>query len=178
MRVRSLDQEDRNRIRRLVRQRGTFTAQEIKVAMELVDDALHHGESSDYRILCAVEGTRVLAGYICFGLIPMTDRCYDLYWIVVDKKHAGQGVGANLLEEMERRVGAKKGRHIYVETSSTPAYEAARAFYAKHGYRPVSQLNDFYRHGDHKMIFKKEVCGHVRGKVKTAGAGENPRRNR
>ena len=173
MRVRPLVQEDRNRIRRLVSQRGTFTTQETKVAMELVDDVLHHGEKSDYRILCATEGPRVLAGYICFGLIPMTDKCYDLYWIVVDQKYAGQGVGGTLLQEMEKLVARKRGRHIYVETSSTPGYDAARAFYKKHGYRPVCALNDFYRQDDHKLIFMKEVYGHVRGKSKTGSVGEN-----
>lgn len=178
MLVRSLVQEDRSSIRRLVSQRGTFTTQEIKVAMELVDDALRHGEKSDYRILCAMEGPRVVSGYICFGLIPMTDKCYDLYWIVVDKKYAGQGVGGKLLEEMERLVAGKKGRHIYVETSSTHGYEAARAFYMKHGYGPVCTLNDFYRQGDHKLVFMKEVCGNAHGKGKTVCTGKNPRRDR
>jgi len=178
MLVRPLVQEDRSRIRRLVSQRGTFTTQEIKVAMELVDDALRHGEKSDYRILCALEGPRVLAGYICFGLIPMTENCYDLYWLVVDKKYARQGVGGKLLQEMEKLVAGKRGRHIYVETSSTPGYEAARAFYVKHGYRPVCRLKDFYRQGDHKMIFMKEVCGNAHGKGKTDPIGKDPRRDR
>jgi ribosomal protein S18 acetylase RimI-like enzyme len=173
MRVRPLLQEDRNRIRRLVSQRGIFTPQELKVAMELVDDVLHHGGESDYRILCAVEGPRALVGYICFGLIPMTDRCYDLYWIVVDQKYAGQEVGGTLLQEMEKLVAGKRGRHIYVETSSTREYEAARAFYRKHGYRRVCTLSDFYRQDDHKLIFMKEVCGHVSGKRKTGSAGED-----
>ena len=145
--------------------------------MELVDDVLRHGEKSDYRILCAMEGPRVLTGYICFGLIPMTDKCYDLYWIVVDKKYAGQGVGGELLQEMEKLVAGKRGRHLYVETSSTPAYKAARAFYKKHGYRPVCTLNHFYRQGDHKVVFMKEVCGHVRGKIKTGSVGENLQRD-
>jgi ribosomal protein S18 acetylase RimI-like enzyme len=171
MLVRPVVQEDKKKIHQLLSQRGIFNTQEIKVAMELVDDILRHGERSDYRILCATEGSRVLAGYICFGLVPMTEKCYDIYWIVVDKKFSRQGVGKELLRQMEKRVAGKRGRHIYVETSSTPGYEAARSFYKKHGYRRVCTLNDFYRQDDHKLIFMKEVCGHVRGKIKTGSVG-------
>jgi len=46
-----------------------------------------------------------------------------------------------------------------VETSSTPPYEPARSFYERYGYQTVGSLMDFYREGDHKMIFMKEVCG-------------------
>ena len=51
----------------------------------------------------------------------------------------------------------KGARRIYVDTSSTPLYEPARSFYEKHGYHVACLLKDFYREGDHKMIFMKEV---------------------
>ena len=177
MLIRPLVQEDRGKIRRLIGQRKIFTAKEIKVAMELVDDALHHGKKSDYRILCAMQGSRIFAGYICFGPIPLTEKCYDLYWIAVNKKYARRGIGENLLRHMENIITGERGRQIYIETSSSPGYEAARAFYIKHGYRPICTVNDFYRQGDHKLIFVKEVDNNVRSKRKIRSTGKNPQHN-
>jgi ribosomal protein S18 acetylase RimI-like enzyme len=155
--VRRLVPYDRQGIRRLVEQRGTFNEAEIRVALELVEEALSNPERSEYHFLCAADTQGALTGYICFGPIPMTENCYDLYWIVVDKGCSRQGVGGKLVREMESILRRKRARRVYVDTSSTPAYAAARSFYVKSGYRPVCILDDFYRQGDHKMIFTKEI---------------------
>ena len=157
MKIRSLLRQDRDDIDRLLKQRETFNEQEIRVAMELVDESLKDPENEDYRFLCAIDNCRSLAGYICYGPIPMTDGCYDLYWIAVDERYSRQGVGRKLLEKMEAILGEENARRIYIDTSSTPPYQAARAFYEKYGYRPACVLEDFYRHGDHKLIWMKEV---------------------
>jgi len=86
--IRGLLQHDRQGIRRLVEQRGTFNEAEIGVALELVEEALRHPVGSEYRFLCATNMQNELAGYLCFGPIPMTENCYDLYWIVVDKGYS------------------------------------------------------------------------------------------
>ncbi len=161
MEIRPLVEQDRDHIRQLVEQRETFSEQEIHVAMELVDEALRYPEKNEYHILCAIKGLHSVAGYICFGPIPMADDCYDLYWIVVHSQYSRQGVGGKLLEQMETVVTGKNARRIYVDTSSSPPYRPARAFYEKYGYRLECVLNDFYRPGDHKMIFMKELAGNV-----------------
>ena len=81
------------------------------------------------------------------------------YWIVVGRGYARRGLGKRLLECMESWAAQDGIRRIYVETSSSPPYEAARAFYEKHGYLLACVLEDFYRKGDHKMTFMKET-GH------------------
>jgi len=154
--IRSLLQKDRQGIRRLIEQRGTFNEAEIEVALELLEEALRHPDESEYRFLCATHMQNELAGYVCFGPIPMTEHCYDLYWIVVDIACSRQGVGKRLLVEMEDRLRGVNARRIYIDTSSTQAYAAARSFYGKNGYRPVCVLDDFYRKDDHKIIFVKE----------------------
>lgn len=155
--IRSLIPEDKPKIRRIVEQMGTFNKEEIRVAMELLDEALSYPERQDYYVRCAVDELGSLAGYICFGPIPMTDGCYDLYWIAVDERFCRQGVGGKLLEHMEDFVVKKEARRIYVDTSSTPGYEATRSFYEKHGYRVACVLDSFYRQGDDKIIFAKGV---------------------
>jgi len=159
MKIRPLIFHDREKILRLLRQRSIFNEEEIQVALEIIDDTLRQHEKQDYQVFCAFNGNGGLAGYICFGPVPMTDGCYDLYWIVVDEKFSRNGVGGKLLGFMEEFVAREGARRIYVETSSTPPYEPARSFYERYGYQTVGSLMDFYREGDHKMIFMKEVCG-------------------
>jgi len=159
MKIRPLIFHDREKILRLLRQRSVFNEKEIQVALEIIDDTLRQHEKKDYQVFCAFDGNGGLAGYICFGPVPMTDDCYDLYWVVADDKFSRNGVGGKLLGFMEEFVTREGARRIYVETSSTSPYEPARSLYKKHGYQMVCLLMDFYREGDHKMIFMKEVCG-------------------
>lgn len=157
MLIRPLNLQDRNKIRPILCQGDTFNESEVQVAMELVDEVLNNPANRDYLIYSAVYPAEVFAGYICFGPIPMTAYCYDLYWIAVDRQFSKKGVGSRLVEFMEADIRRNIGKHIYVDTSSTPAYAPARSFYERHGYRPVCTLNDFFKKGDHKIIFRKEL---------------------
>ena len=157
MDVRPAARHDREGIERLLRRRGTFNEAEIDVALELIDKTLDRPEGKDYQVFCAFDSDENLMGYLCFGPIPMTEDCYDLYWIVVDDRFSRGGVGRKLLEFMEEVVRSKGARRVYVETSSTAPYTSARSFYEKCGYRKACVLEDFYRDGDHKVIFMKEV---------------------
>lgn len=125
--------------------------------MEVIEDSLLYPEKEEYYTFCALNVSGKLAGFICFGPIPMTDGCYDLYWIAVDEKFSRNGVGEKLLKKMEDFAMNEKARRIYSDTSSTDPYAAARSFYKKHGFGVIAVLNDFYRKGDHKMIFMKTL---------------------
>jgi ribosomal protein S18 acetylase RimI-like enzyme len=155
--IRFLVSRDKEDILRVLQQRGAFNEQEILVGMELLDLTLSHPEQQDYHIYCAFDDA-LFAGYICFGPIPMTEGCFDLYWIAVDEKVARKGIGGKLLQFMEEFIGRRQARRIYLDTSSTSPYEPARSFYLKHGFELVSVLEDYYRVGDHKMIFMKEMA--------------------
>lgn len=157
MTIRPIIPQDKEKLFRLVSKRGTFNAQEIEVAMEVIDDSLFHPEKEEYYTFCALNDSKEIAGFICFGPIPMTEGCYDLYWIAVDKKFARNGVGKMLLKKMEDFVLNEKARRIYSDTSSTVPYAAARSFYEKNGFVLIALLQDFYRIGDHKMIFMKTL---------------------
>jgi len=157
MLIRPLELKDRDAIARILCQGDTFTEKEIQVALELVDDVLKHPSHLDYHIYSAVLPPETVAGFICFGPVPLTDDSFDLYWIAVDNRQFKNGIGSRLVAFMEDIVRGKAGRQIYVDTSSTPPYAAARSFYEKYGYRIVCVLDDFYRHGDHKVQFQKKL---------------------
>jgi len=149
---------DPDRIRRLVKATGFFNAGETEVAGELAEERLARGESTGYHFLIA-EARGRLAGYACFGPVPMTASSFDLYWIAVDPAVQGKGLGRTLLAEVETRVRSAGGTRIFVETSLRSQYETTRTFYEKNGYRLESILEDFYAPGDGKATYSKRLAG-------------------
>jgi ribosomal protein S18 acetylase RimI-like enzyme len=145
---------DRAQIRDLVHATGFFHAEEVDLAVELVDEWLAKGASSGYEFVIAEQDGRIV-GYTCFGLIPCTQSSYDLYWIAVHPKAQGQGLGRRLNAETERRIRERSGTRIYAETSSRPQYRSTRAFYERTGYRLAEMLEDFYAPGDGRATYLK-----------------------
>ena len=155
--IKPITHHDRMKILSLLRQTGVFNESEITVAMEIVDLVLARKDGGDYQTFSSYDDMGRFRGYICFGPIPMTDRRYDLYWIAIDPQVRGSGVAAELVGFMEKQVARQGGGKIYVDTASTPPYTPARRFYEKQGYTRVCTLDDFYREGDSKVIFMKNI---------------------
>jgi ribosomal protein S18 acetylase RimI-like enzyme len=158
--VRALRAEDRDAVRRILESAGTFTADEVAVALELVDEWLEQGEASGYLtfVLEAVEGDeRVVRGYVCLGPTPMTRGTYDLYWIAVDRASRGRGHGRRLLAFAEEEVARRGGRLLLIETSSQETYGGTVRFYETSGYTLEARLRDYYKPGDDKLIFVKRL---------------------
>ena len=149
--------EDLAQIKQILSDRGNFVEVEIEVAMEVCFEAATH-PFQEYYGYCAKDRDKV-AGFIVFGLIPMTDRCWDLYWIAVAPSFARQGVGLMLAQYMETIIAELKGRQIHIDTSSLPSYLPACRFYEKNGFSLEARLNDFYRVGDDKLIYVKGLSG-------------------
>lgn len=149
---RGLETADRGPVEELIRATGFFNAEEIEVAMELVDDRLAQGEASHYRFLVGeVDGE--VGGYACWGPIPGSQESADLYWIVVHPCFQGRGVGAALLKAAEDWMSTAGRTRVYVETSTRPQYLPTRAFYLACGYHLAAEFPDFYAPGDGKAVF-------------------------
>lgn len=145
---------DSQAVRIIVASSEFFSADEIDIAVELIDDRLTSGEASHYRFIFADSGD-VPVGYACYGRIPGTQSSFDLYWIAVRHDHRHAGIGRRLLAESERLIGADGGTRVYVETSSRAQYEPTRQFYLRNGYAIASTLEDFYAPGDGKVTLVK-----------------------
>jgi len=159
LRIRPLAARDRARILELVTATGNFTAAEIDVAMEVVDEALADPAfpRGDYRAYVAEDGDGRVAGYECHGPTPLTEGTYDLYWIAVDPAFQGAGFGRALLAFAEADVRATGGRLLLIETSSQESYGATIRFYEKSGYPLAARIKGYYRPGDDKLIFAKQL---------------------
>jgi acetoin utilization deacetylase AcuC-like enzyme/ribosomal protein S18 acetylase RimI-like enzyme len=149
---------DREAVRSLVAAAGVFSTQEATIAAELVEERLARGTDCGYWLIFAELGER-LAGYSCYGPIPGTEGRFDLYWIAVRPEHRRSGIGRELLRRTEEGIKAHGGRRLYIDTSASEQYEAARRFYRASGYRKVAELPDFFRDGDGKVIYAKALTG-------------------
>lgn len=156
-RLRNLTSADRARVEEITRAVRRFREDEIPVALEVFDAAVHSNPDGSYHVLGAELDAR-LVGWICWGPTPCTLGTYDLYWMAVDPAVQGSGVGTALLTEMERRLSGL-ARLIVVETAGRPDYAATRAFYQARGYAAVSTIPDFYAPGDDQVVFVKKVRG-------------------
>jgi ribosomal protein S18 acetylase RimI-like enzyme len=153
--LRELRPGDRGSIERILRATGMFTEEEVAVALELVDDGLGPA-AGGYRFIVSEQDGEV-AGYACFGLCPMTDRTWDLYWIAIDPPRHGRGHGVALVRGVEDAVRAEGARLLLVETAGKPEYAPTRAFYDRIGYPEGARIRDFYRDGDDKVIYVKRI---------------------
>jgi GNAT superfamily N-acetyltransferase len=144
-------------VRHLAQGSGGFSAGEVEIAVELVQERLARGlAASGYHFVFAEEGGEP-KGYACHGPIPLTAASWDLQWIAVPQNVQGKGVGRRLMAEVERRAKAFGATHIYIDTSGRADYARSRAFYEAAGYRLAANLPDFYAPGDAKLIFAKRL---------------------
>jgi ribosomal protein S18 acetylase RimI-like enzyme len=151
--IRPIIHEDRAQLIDIIKQQVNFLQCEIDIATEVIDATFNPAD--DYQALAAVDKEQHVLGFISFGPIPLTENRFDIYWIAVDPAKGRHGIGTLLLREMEKRLQQAGSGHIYVETSSTKGYTPAQLFYEKNNYQLISQLKDFYRNGDDRMIFRK-----------------------
>ncbi len=152
----SVTAEDSACIRALVAGTGMFSAAEVDIAAELVDERVAKGRASGYEFVIAEQGGRLI-GYSCYGPTPATQDTVDLYWIVVSADVQGQGIGRQILARTEAAARQIGGRRLYVDTSGTGKYAPTRAYYRRTGFRKVAELPDFYAAGDSKVILVKDI---------------------
>jgi ribosomal protein S18 acetylase RimI-like enzyme len=158
----SVGAADGEAVRSLVARTGFFRPEEIEVAVELVCERLARGPACGYEFLFAErtgqsEPARELIGYACYGPIACTLGSYDLYWIAVDPRWQGLGLGRRLLVEAESRMAAAGAQQVYIDTSGRQQYSPTRAFYERSGYQVAGRLSDFYAPGDDRVIYVKRV---------------------
>ena len=144
MNIRPAELKDRERIQEILAACMLFTEEEVRCAVELVDIFLDldHPESAVYQT-AVVEDFGLVHGYVTFGPTPLTEGVYDLYWIAVDPKQQGRGLGQILLRFVENEVKVRNGRMLLIETSSKGSYASTMRFYERAGYAEISRIKDF-----------------------------------
>ena len=145
---------DPTSIRKLVEYSAVFNEIEVNIAGELAEAVLD-GSDTSYKFIFLRDPSGTPVAYSCYGEIPLTDKRYDLYWIVVSPDYQNLGLAKHLMDETNKDVVALGGKQIYAETSGTQLYAPARSFYLKNDFTLVALYPNFYRDGDDKVVFVK-----------------------
>lgn len=135
---------------------GLFTEEERGCARELFDIYLKE-KNGDYIFVIAVGADGLTVGYLCYGRAAFAQGVYDIYWIVVDPEARGNGVGRSLIEHIESLLKKLGARLMVAETSGIASYEGTRGFYRRCGFREEARIRDFFRPGDDKIIYVKDI---------------------
>ncbi len=93
-------------------------------------------------LLVAIDGGSVV-GFAWLITTRALDRSAYLRLLLVADGRRSRGVGKALLERAERKVRARKCRHLALLVTTTN--RRARVFYERHGYRHVGDLAGFVR---------------------------------
>ena len=163
--LRELRAADRAPLAALLRATAAFTDEEVGVALELIDVELARTQArpDDYRFFVAETGSDgappAVAGYVCYGRASMSDGVYDVYWIAVEPRAQGLGVGRRLLRAVEEDVARRGGRTILIETGGKESYAPTRRFYESAGYSEIARIPDFFRVGDDRVTYARRVTG-------------------
>jgi ribosomal protein S18 acetylase RimI-like enzyme len=146
--------EDKSALMEILGHTPEFKPSEVSVAEEVIDSYLHNPDS--YNIFIASTGADIV-GFICYGLTPLTEATWDIYWLVVSPDRQGQGVGSTLMTSAEEKIKKCGGRLVIIETSAKPGYKKTQDFYLKHGCEIVCRIADFYAPNDDKIILQKRL---------------------
>ncbi|MEO7327678.1 MAG: GNAT family N-acetyltransferase [Minicystis sp.] len=140
---------------------GLFAPGEADSLLRSVLDDLHLGKLGDGHVVqvWADPERGAPVGWVYLAIDDKANGVWNLWWIGVAPRHQGQGVGDTLLSAVEHHVRDAGGRLLLIETSSLPALERTRDFYAKRGYVACGRVPDFYADGDDKVIFAKRLSG-------------------
>jgi GNAT superfamily N-acetyltransferase len=147
--------EDTPALLEMAERTGVFKPHEVEALAGVLDD--YHNGLNEPGELAFTWDEGGPAGFVYFGPAPMTDRTWELWWIIVSKTRQGKGLGGRLLDFVEQTVHREGGRLLLIETSSLPHYEPTRRFYLKRGYVVTARVPDFYADGDDKVIFAKRI---------------------
>ncbi|MFO0685038.1 MAG: GNAT family N-acetyltransferase [Sandaracinus sp.] len=153
--LRALRPADRAALEAMVRATERFPEPEVAVALELVDLGLSEDAKGYLFVVAEREGH--VAGYACWGRAAMSPGVFDLYWIVVDPRAQGGGVGQALLAHAEREVRREEGHTLLIETEGSALYAAARRFYLAAGYVEAGRIADYYGPGKDKVLYTKRL---------------------
>jgi ribosomal protein S18 acetylase RimI-like enzyme len=138
----------------LTRGTGFFKPLELQALDEVLADYFDTNAALGHH--CAtLEVAGQAVGYVYVAPAAMTVGTWYLWWIAVAKERQHAGLGTQLLQHGEQVVRQNQGRHLFIETGSTPLYEPTRRFYLRHGYEVAATLPDYYDVGDSMIVFRK-----------------------
>lgn len=154
--IRRLKEEDVGEIAAFLRKIATLSEKEKRYAIADIQCYLSENEPDKYCFYSCIEGGKAV-GFAAYSWVPTADRVFELDWLCVKLEYQGRGVGSALLNHVEEELKKVGARILYLETSSTVEYSEIRRFYDKRGFFNVGLIPNFWKVGDGKVIYVKEL---------------------
>lgn len=149
--------EDAPAIHLIAQNAGVFSSQEVISVGEMLDAFFNPTPDDDFVFLVCRDGGRAVTGFVCYGPTPFADRIWEVYWICVERERQRNHIAQKLIGRVYAEVCAQSARALYLETSDSEVYSPARSFYSREGFERVAHLNDFYKCGEGKVIYRKTL---------------------
>ena len=149
--------EDTPELTTLTAETGFFRPDEIATLHEVLDDYHAATRDGEGHLCFTLLESNHIAGFVYFTPAPMSLGAWQLWWIVVRKETQAKGLGGSMLRFVEDEIRRRRGRLLFIETSSLPIYEPTRRFYVKYEYERHAVLKDYYLPGDDMVIYRKDL---------------------
>src|SRR5262245_65950488 len=106
---------------------GNFSKMDVEALDEVLTDYFAENAALGHRCATYEQDGKII-GFTYFGLAPMTDRTWDLWWIVGSKQYEARGVGGEMLHSDDAARPAETGL-VMVTTSSSDASDDLRTHF-------------------------------------------------
>ena len=154
--IRPLVAADAPSVLALARETGLLTPPELEDLRWRLEYYPQRPESHRHQALVWDEAG-LLTGAVYYAPVAMTDRTWNLHWLLARPPFTARGIAGRLLHHAEEDVRRQQGRLLVVETSSRPALEGLRCLCEDRAYEPGAVLPDFYADGEAQVIFRKRL---------------------
>jgi ribosomal protein S18 acetylase RimI-like enzyme len=112
-------------------------------------------DGNDRWLTCELNGSVV--GF-CFAVLEkLTIGTWNMLALAVAPTHQGQGVGSQIIKELESILKQINQRLLIVESSSLPEFLKTCQFYEKNGFIREAKIRDFWALGNDKIVFWKSL---------------------
>ena len=160
VKVRAANASDQPALERLAIASGLFQPEEIEGFADMMTSHFQgetvQGETEEDFWLVG-ESESAFSGAAYCGPEAFADRVFNLYFIAVEPKLKGSGIGSRLLQAVEEKARHDGGRILIIETSGKGSFDLTRRFYRKHGYAEEARIREYYGPGDDKIVFWKKL---------------------
>ena len=155
IKIRDIQARDRGKIYELMQQDDKFKSAELEAMLYRIDLNLFDAEQRLFKVIIAENENKELIGFAIYGPDPRAFDTFQIHNLDHSPKLKDSGVLNNLLQYIESQLLKNKGRIIVVEISSHIRYKNQYETYLKNNFNLSSRINNFYSHGEDKLILSK-----------------------
>ena len=150
--IRAVSRADIDKLKKVVDSSELFPSEYLD---EMISDYFNNSDTEEIWFTYIENKIPTAIGYC----VPekLTEGTYNLLAIGVLKESQGKGIASEMMKHIELVLKKRGGRILIVETSSDDAQIAARNFYKKIGYTEEAVIRDFWKEGEHKIVFWKKL---------------------